>query len=61
MTRKAYLEMKEEHTETDKLIKELEKYLQELSHDVLEMTANSTTEEKAIIQQKLTTLVNKIK
>jgi molybdopterin biosynthesis enzyme MoaB len=53
--------MKEEHQETDKLIKELEKYLQELSHDILEMAEKSTTEEKAMMQQKLTTLVNKIK
>ena len=59
-TRKAYLEAKEHHDE-DKQTKELEKYIKELSAEILEMIPDSTTADKQMLQQKLTTLSTKIK
>jgi hypothetical protein len=41
-------------------MKELEKYMQELSTDITEMIAKASPEEKAILRQKMTNLANKI-
>ena len=40
---------------------ELEKYMQELSHDVMDMINDSSPEEKQILSQKLMTLAEKVK
>ena len=40
---------------------ELEKYVQELTEDVLEMIHDASPEEKMALSQKMTTLANKIK
>ena len=42
-------------------MKELEKYLQELSQDVTEMVQKATPEEKQMLQQKISLLATKIK
>ena len=40
---------------------ELDKYMQELSQDVVEMIEKATPEEKQLLQQKLTMLASKVK
>lgn len=61
ISRKSYMEAKEMHHDKAVQMKELEAYLKELSHDVTEMVADATPEEKTMLQQKLTMLTNKIK
>lgn len=61
ISRKNYMESKELHHGTSVQMKELEKYLQELSQDITEMIDGASTEEKAILQQKLSLLASKIK
>ena len=58
--RKMYMESKEMHKGTPQQMKELEKYIQELSQDVIEMIKDATPEEKVMLQQKLSTLATKI-
>lgn len=60
ISRKNYIESKETHQGNPVRMKELEKYLQELSQDVTEMITDATPEEKTILQQKLTTLATKV-
>lgn len=61
MSRKNYMESKEMHHSQSEQMKELEKYMQELAQDMTELIQDATPEEKAMIQQKLSTLVTKIK
>jgi hypothetical protein len=62
MSRKNYMESKELHkNETAMHIKELDKYLQELGHDITEMIQEASPEEKQLLQQKLSVLASKIK
>jgi hypothetical protein len=49
------------HQDKTTQIKELEKYLQELSTDVTELIHEATPEEKAVLQQKVATLASKIR
>ena len=42
-------------------MQELEKYMRELTDDILEMIEDAIPEEKVILNQKLSTLANKIK
>jgi hypothetical protein len=60
MTRKMYMEHKELHHGKEVQIQELEKYMQELSHDLTEMIEDSSIEEKQMLQRKLTALAAKI-
>lgn len=41
-------------------MKDLEKYLQDLSEDIAEMIQDATPQEKQILQQKIATLSTKI-
>lgn len=59
--RKSYMESKELHKDTKVKMQELEKYMQELTQDIVEMIEGATPEEKQILQQKLATLTSKIK
>lgn len=59
--RKSYMESKEMHKDTKTKMHELEKYMQELTEDIVEMIEGATPEEKQVLQQKLTTLSGKIK
>ena len=61
MSRKNYMESKEKSHDISMHMKELEKYLQELSQDVTEMIQNATPEEKQLLQQKISLLATKIK
>ena len=61
ISRKNYMESKELHKGTPTQMKELEKYLQELSQDITEMIADASPEEKTVLQQKLSILASKIK
>ena len=60
-SRKTYMEAKEMHHDKAVQMKELEKYMQELSSDITEMINDATPEEKQILHQRLTTLATKIK
>ena len=60
-SRRMYMESKEMHEGKEKQMAELEKYMQELSGDVMEMINEATPEEKQILSQKLMTLAEKVK
>ena len=60
-SRRMYMESKEMHEGKEKQMMELEKYMRELSGDVMEMINDATPEEKEILSQKLSTLAEKIK
>lgn len=59
-SRQLYIEAK--HMNKDKAIqlRELEKYVQELSQDVIDMIADSSPEEKQYLEKKITALASKI-
>lgn len=59
--RRFYMEAKEENHGAPAKMKELEEYLKELAEDVTEMIDGASPEEKAILQQKLVSLANKVK
>ena len=61
ISRKNYMESKEHSHDSSVHMKELEKYLQELSEDVTEMIQKATPEEKQMLQQKISLLATKIK
>ena len=60
INRKAYLEAK--HANKDKAIqlRELEKYMQELTSDMVEMIQDSSPEEKQYLEKKISALASKI-
>lgn len=60
MSRKTYMEAKEMHQDKNVKLKELEKYMQELSNDMVEMISDSSPEEKQFLEKKLTALGSKI-
>ena len=60
MQRRMYMESKELHHNRDVQIKELEKYIQELTSDITEMIKDATPEEKRMLQNRLTELATKI-
>lgn len=60
MSRRGYMEGKENGHPKETQIQELEKYMKELCEDVTEMIEDASPEEKNLLYQKLTTLANKI-
>lgn len=58
--RKMYMESKEMHKDQDQKIKDLDRYMQELSSDITEMIEGASPEEKKILGQKISTLATKI-
>ena len=60
MSRKTYMESKEMHQPKTTQMKELEKYLQELSTDIMEMIADASPEEKSFLEKKIQILATKI-
>lgn len=60
MSRRMYMEAKELHKDKTTQMHELDKYLQELAHDMTEVIQGASPEEKALLQKKLTALVDKI-
>ncbi len=60
MSRRNYMESKEMHQGKEKKLKELEKYMQELSEDIVEMIEGASPEEKQMLEKKMTNLTSKI-
>lgn len=56
MQRRMYMEA---HSKDEKM-KELEKYIQELTGDIMDMIQDATPEERKMLQQKISTLATKI-
>jgi hypothetical protein len=59
-SRKVYLEAKEKHLDKAIQMRELEKYMQELTHEIIEMIDDATPEEKTYLTKRITTLATKI-
>lgn len=59
-SRKMYMESKEMHKHPEVRMKDLEKYMQDLTTDIVEMVENASTEEKEVLKQKIATLATKI-
>ena len=59
-TRRMYMEHKSLHADKTTKMKDLEKYMQELTHDMTEMIEDASPEEKQLLQQKISTLAQKI-
>lgn len=59
-SRKMYMESKELHHDKAKKMKELEKYMQELTLDIAEMIEDSSPEEKQLLHKKISALATKI-
>ena len=60
MSRKTYMEAREMHHDKSVHMKELEKYVKELTDDLMEMIEGASMEEKQLLQKKLATLATKI-
>lgn len=60
ISRKTYVESKEMHQDKATQMRELEKYMTELSQDLTEIIQMASPEEKAVLQKKLTGLSSKI-
>ena len=60
MTRRNYMEGKEMHHNQDVQMQELKKYMQELSEDITEMIQDASPDEKLLLKQKLTSLIQKL-
>lgn len=58
--RKTYMESKEMHHDKAKQLKELEKYMQELTQDMVEMIEGASPEEKQYLEKRLSSLATKI-
>ena len=59
-SRRSYMEAKESHQDKTHQMKELEKYAQELTIDVIEMVEDASPEERQYLSKKVTALANKI-
>lgn len=60
MSRRSYMESKEMHHPKEVKMKELERYMQELGHDLTEMIADASPEEKQMLQKKIAALATKL-
>lgn len=60
ITRRNYMESKELHKDKNHKMKELEKYMQELSEDIVEMIEGASPEERQMLEKKMTHLTSKI-
>ena len=59
-SRRMYMEAKETHQDKTMQMKELEKYAQELTSDIIEMVEDASPEERQYLSKKVTALANKI-
>ena len=59
-SRRMYMEAKDMKKDKATQLRELEKYMQELSQDVTEMIADASPEEKQYLEKKITALASKI-
>lgn len=60
VTRRMYMESKQLHKDKTEKVQELEKYMQELSEDIVEMIDGASPEERQVLEKKMTSLTNKI-
>lgn len=60
MSRRTYMESKELHKDKATKVKDLERYMKELSEDLVEMIEDASLEEKQVLEKKLTSLTNKV-
>lgn len=60
MSRKMYMEAKEHKGEKSSQLKELERYMQELTQDMVDMIQEATPEEKQYLEKKISALATKI-
>lgn len=60
MSRRTYMEAKEMHHDKSVKLKELENYIQELTHDMVEMIEDASPEEKQFLEKKVNMLATKI-
>ena len=60
MSRRMYMEAKHMNRDKATQLRELEKYMQELSQDITEMIADASPEEKQYLEKKITALASKI-
>lgn len=58
--RRMYMEAKETRQDKVAQMRELEKYMQELSQDIVDMISDASPEEKQYLEKKLTTLASKV-
>lgn len=58
--RKIYIDAKETHQDKTIQMKELEKYIQELGQDIIEMINGSSLEEKQYLSKKISALATKV-
>lgn len=59
-SRRMYMEAKDMKRDKATQLRELEKYMQELSQDITEMIVDASPEEKAYLEKKITALASKI-
>lgn len=59
-SRKMYMESKEMHKDKASHLRELEKYMQELTTDIVEMIEDASAEEKQYLEKKIASLAQKI-
>lgn len=60
MSRRTYMEAKELHKDKVTKMKELEKYMQELTQDIVEMIEDASPEERQMLEKKMTHLTSKV-
>ena len=60
MSRRTYMETKEMKMDKAASMKELEKYMQELTHDIVEMIEEASPEEKQYLEKCIAALANKV-
>ena len=60
LSRKMYLEAKHMNKDKATQLRELEKYMQELSQDIVDMIADASPEEKQYLEKKITALASKV-
>jgi hypothetical protein len=60
LSRKMYIEAKHMNKDKATQLRELEKYMQELSQDIVDMIADASPEEKQYLEKKITALASKI-
>lgn len=58
--RKAYLEAQENHKDKTIQLKELDKYISDLSSDIVEMIENASNDERSYLERKISALATKI-
>ena len=60
MSRRMYMEAKHSHQDKSIQLRELEKYMQELSQDIVEMIDDASLEEKQYLEKKISALATKV-